>query len=101
MAVRVGQHGIGVVFLAPLFGRGHVVVVQHPLERDVRDVVELRHDGVEQLGTRKAVLSLDLRCEMAEDDDGGCVGSNEDGADEELEMLKPIGVTIDQSFFLS
>lgn len=94
MAVRVGQHGIGVELLAPLFGRGHVVVVQHPLERDVRDVVELRHDGVEQFGTRKAILSLNLGCEMAEDDDGGCVGANEDGADEELKVLEPVGVAV-------
>ena len=71
-------------------------MVQHALERDVRHVVELSYDGVQQFGAGKAVLGLDLGCEVAEDDDGGCVRSDEDGADEEFKVLQPFGIAVCQ-----
>ena len=57
------------------------------------DIVELRHDGMQELWTCEPVLSLYLRREVAEDDDGGFVGSDQERPDEELEMGQPLGVT--------
>jgi hypothetical protein len=60
---------------------------------DVRDVVELRDDSVQELGSCEPVLDLHLRGEMTEDDDGGLVFSRQDGPDKQLEMLEPLRVT--------
>ena len=54
----------------------------------VGDVVELRHDAVPVVGPREAVLLVDLGAEVAEDDDGGRVWAEQDGAHEELEVVE-------------
>jgi hypothetical protein len=50
----------------------------------VNDVVELSYSGVPDLGAGESVLSLDLRTEMAEHDDGGLVRTKEERANEEV-----------------
>ena len=45
---------------------------------DMRDIVELGDDCVEEFWTSKAVLGLDLRRKVAQDDDSGLVWANED-----------------------
>jgi hypothetical protein len=42
---------------------------------------------VKQLGTGESILRLDLGSKVPENDDGRRVGTDEDGADEELEVL--------------
>ena len=58
----------------------------------MRNVVELSDDIVKELGTDVSVLRLDLRGEVTESDDGGLIGSNEDGSDEEFVVGHPFGV---------
>ena len=61
---------------------------------DVRDVVELRDDIVQQLGTGKAVLRLYLGRNVPEDNDGGHLGPDENGAHEQLKVSEPFVVTV-------
>lgn len=44
---------------------------------DVGHVVELGNHRMQQLGSGETALSLDLRAEMSENDDGRHVGPNE------------------------
>jgi hypothetical protein len=62
-------------------------------ERDVRDVVKLGDDVVQELGPDVSVLGLDLRREVTKSDDGGLIRSNEERSDEELIVSHPFGVT--------
>jgi hypothetical protein len=45
---------------------------------DVGHVVELGNHRMQQLGSGETALSLDLRAEMSENDDGRHIGPNED-----------------------
>jgi hypothetical protein len=60
----------------------------------VRYIVELSNDSVQKLGSGETVLSLDLRTEMSEDDDGGHVGSYENRSNQKLEVGKPFRVAV-------
>lgn len=53
-----------------------------PPEMD--NVVELSDGGVPDLGTGESVLSLNLRTEVPEHDDGGLVRAKEKRANEEV-----------------
>lgn len=57
-------------------------------------IVELSDNRVKQLWSGKPVLSLYLRREMSKDDDCRLIGSDQDGADEQLEMLQPCRIAI-------
>lgn len=92
MTVGVGQDGIGVVVVSDLGGTVHVVVVEETLHTDVRNIVELGDDVVEELGSDESVLSLELRSKVTERDNGGLIRSDEDGSDEELVMSHPLGL---------
>jgi hypothetical protein len=60
----------------------------------VRYIVELSNDSVQKLGSGETVLSLDLRTEMSEDDDGGHIGSYENRSNQKLEMSEPFRVAV-------
>jgi hypothetical protein len=59
---------------------------------DVRDIVELSDNVVEDLRADEAVLDQDLGGKVAECDDGRLVGPNEDRSDEKLVVGHPLGV---------
>ena len=44
---------------------------------------------MEEFGASEAVRDLYLGTEVTEDDDGGRVGADKDGPDEEFKMLEP------------
>lgn len=96
MTSRVGQHGISVKGASCSLWVGKVVVVQQslgasmttlPMSKkwlldgretglpDVRHIVELGNDGVEEFWSSESALRLDLRTEMSQDDDRRHVGS--------------------------
>ena len=60
----------------------------------MRDVVELRDDVVPVLRTNISVRLVHLRAKVAEDNHRGLVGSEEDGADEQFEVLERVFVII-------
>lgn len=64
---------------------------------EVNDVVELSDGGVPDLGTCEAVLALDLRAKVAQEDDGGLIGAEEEGANEEVGGPKGGGVAAKKS----
>lgn len=61
---------------------------------DVWHVVELRHDVVPVFWADITIYGVDLRGEVAEDDDGGLVRAKEEGADEQLKVLKRVLIVI-------
>ena len=56
-------------------------------------IVELGDDTVPVVRPSKAVLLVHLGREMAEDDDGGRVWPQEDGANEQLKVFERLTVT--------
>lgn len=56
--------------------------VEHWLDANVRNVVEVCDDGMEGLWSLVAVSLHDLRAEVTEDDDSRLIWSDEDGSDE-------------------
>lgn len=56
-------------------------------------IVELRDDAVPVVRPSKTVLFVHLGREMAEDDDGGRVWPQEDGANEQLKVFERLTVT--------
>ena len=60
---------------------------------DVGYIVELGDDAVPVVGPSKTVLFVHLGREVAEDDDGGRVWPQEDGANEQLEVFERLTIT--------
>ena len=48
---------------------------------------------MQQFRSGETTLSLDLRTEVPEDNDSRHVGSNKDRSDQQLKVLKPLGIT--------
>lgn len=61
-------------------------------EPDVRHVVVLGHDRVQELGADVAVLGLDLGGKVSEHDYGWLVRADEDRSDEQLKVRHPLGL---------
>ena len=58
----------------------------------MRDVIKLSNDRVQELWPRESVLSLDLRREVTEDDDGRLIRSDQEGSDEQFKVREPLRV---------
>lgn len=59
---------------------------------NVRYIVELGDNGVEEFWSSESALRLNLRTEMSQDDDGRHVRSYQDRSYQELEVRKPLGI---------
>jgi len=60
---------------------------------DVRNVVELRNDRVQQLGASEAILDLHLRRKVTQHDHGRVIRSDEQRPHEQLKVVEPLRVT--------
>lgn len=94
MSGLVGQVGALVQVCEDAFGLFKVAVVDYSSGADVWEVVELRDGSVQLVWASVPIEGLDLGTEVAEDDDSGLVWADEDGADQKLEVLEPLGVAI-------
>jgi len=60
------------------------------------DVVELGNNSMKQFWAGESILSLNLRREMPKDDNGRLIRSDQDGSDQQLEVIQPRRVAVDQ-----
>ena len=60
---------------------------------DMRNIVELRDNGMQEFRACESILDLNLRSEMSKNDDCGFVFSHEDRSNKQLEMGKPLRIT--------
>lgn len=58
----------------------------------MRNIVELRNDSMQQLRSSETVLSLDLRSKVTQDDHSWLIRSDQDGSDEEFEVIEPLRI---------
>jgi hypothetical protein len=63
---------------------------------DVGNIVELRSDIMQQLWPSESMSSLDLGTKVSENDDRWHLWPDENGSDEEFEMLQPFRIAVCQ-----
>lgn len=60
-------------------------------------IIELGNHRMQQLGSGETALSLDLRAEMSENNDGGHVGPNENRSNQQFKVVEPFRVAVKEN----